>query len=237
MTGQITGGIVMLDNTMDCREVVDKVKRDGMLHSLELNYYKCLSDEELVQMYVDDSLEGAFNELVDRHGDKIFRTAYRITGDMNAAEEVLQNVFIILVQSLRSFRNDSKFTTWLYKVAMNTSFMYLRSKKKVNDSEMKIEDLTRFDESGNLQDVFLKDWSNVPEDKILSKEGKTKLEEAIDELPEKYKTVFQLKDIEGLPNQEVADVLDLSLPAVKSRALRARLFLRERLSDYYQEYI
>lgn len=227
----------MLDNTMDCREVVDKVKRDGMLHSLELNYYKCLSDEELVQMYVDDSLEGAFNELVDRHGDKIFRTAYRITGDMNAAEEVLQNVFIILVQSLRSFRNDSKFTTWLYKVAMNTSFMYLRSKKKVNDNEMKIEDLTRFDESGNLQDVFLKDWSNVPEDKILSKEGKTKLEEAIDELPEKYKTVFQLKDIEGLPNQQVADVLDLSLPAVKSRALRARLFLRERLSDYYQEYI
>ena len=237
MTGQITGGIVMLDNTMDCREVVDKVKRDGMLHSLELNYYKCLSDEELVQMYVDDSLEGAFNELVDRHGDKIFRTAYRITGDMNAAEEVLQNVFIILVQSLRSFRNDSKFTTWLYKVAMNTSFMYLRTKKKVNDNEMKIEDLTRFDESGNLQDVFLKDWSNVPEDKILSKEGKTKLEEAIDELPEKYKTVFQLKDIEGLPNQQVADVLDLSLPAVKSRALRARLFLRERLSDYYQEYI
>ena len=227
----------MSNNTMDCREVVDKVKKDGMLHSLELNYYKCLSDEELVQIYVNDSLEGAFNELVDRHGDKVFRTAYRITGDMNAAEEVLQNVFIILVQSLRSFRNDSKFTTWLYKVAMNTSFMYLRSKKKVNDKEMKIEDLTRFDESGNLQDVYLKDWSNVPEDKILNKEGKSKLEEAIDELPDKYKSVFQLKDIEGLSNQEVADVLDLSLPAVKSRALRARLFLREKLSDYYQEYI
>lgn len=227
----------MSDNTMNCREVVDKVKRDGMLHSLELNYYKCLSDEELVQMYVNDSLEGAFNELVDRHGDKIFRTAYRITGDMTAAEEVLQNVFIILVQSLKSFRNDSKFTTWLYKVAMNTSFMYLRSKKKVNDNEMKIEDLTRFDESGNLQDVFLKDWSNVPEDKILGKEANTKLQDAIEELPEKYKTVFQLKDVEGLSNQEVAEVLDLSLPAVKSRALRARLFLRERLTDYYQEYI
>ena len=237
MTGQITGGLVMSNNTLDCREVVDKVKKEGMLHSLELNYYKCLSDEELVQMYVNDSLEGAFNELVDRHGDKIFRTAYRITGDMTAAEEVLQNVFIILVQSLRSFRNDSKFTTWLYKVAMNTSFMYLRSKKKVNDNEMKIEDLTRFDESGNLQDVFLKDWSNVPEDRILSKEGNTRLEDAINELPEKYKSVFQLKDVEGLSNQEVADILDLSLPAVKSRALRARLFLREKLSDYYQEFI
>ncbi len=237
MTGQITGGLVMSNNTLDCREVVDKVKKEGMLYSLELNYYKCLSDEELVQMYVNDSLEGAFNELVDRHGDKIFRTAYRITGNMTAAEEVLQNVFIILVQSLRSFRNDSKFTTWLYKVAMNTSFMYLRSKKKVNDNEMKIEDLTRFDESGNLQDVFLKDWSNVPEDKILGEEGSTKLQDAIDELPEKYKSVFQLKDVEGLSNQEVADILDLSLPAVKSRALRARLFLREKLSDYYQEYI
>lgn len=237
MTGQIIGGLVMSNNTMDCRDIVDKVKKEGMLHSLELNYYKCLNDEELVQMYVDDSVEGAFNELVDRHGDKVLRTAYRITGDMNAAEEVLQNVFIILVQSLRSFRNDSKFTTWLYKVSMNTSFMYLRSKKKVNQNEMKIEDLTRFDESGNLQDVFLKDWSDVPEDRILSSEGSTKLEDAINELPDKYRSVFQLKDVEGLSNQEVADILELSLSAVKSRALRARLFLRERLSDYYQEYI
>ena len=227
----------MSNKTINCREVIDRVKNEGLLHSLELNYYKCLSDEELVQMYVNDSLEGAFNELVDRHGDKIFRTAYRITGDQNAAEEVLQNVFIILVQSLRTFRNDSKFTTWLYKIAMNTSFMYLRSKKKINDGEIKIEDVTRFDESGNMQDVFLKDWSNVPEDKLLSEEGTSKLEEAIEELPEKYKVVFQLKDVEGLSNQEVADVLELSLPAVKSRALRARLFLRERLSEYYGEYI
>lgn len=226
----------MSDKSTNCREVIDKVKNEGMLHSLEINYYKCFSDEELVKLYVNNELEGAFNELVDRHGDKIFRTAYRITSDRNAAEEVLQNVFIILVQSLRTFRNDSKFTTWLYKIAMNTSFMYLRSKKKVNDGEIKIEDLTRFDESGNMQDIFLKDWSNVPEDKLLSEESSSKLEEAIEELPEKYKVVFQLKDIEGLSNQEVADVLDLSLPAVKSRALRARLFLRERLSDYYAEY-
>ena len=220
----------------NCREIVDKVRSEGLIPSIELNYYKCFNDEELVDMYVNDSMEGAFNELVERHSEKIFRTALRITGDTNAAEEVLQNVFVILVQSLRNFRKDSKFTTWLYKVVLNTSFMYLRSKKKQNNGEIKIEDLVRFDESGNLKDVYMKDWSNIPEDQLLNKEGITKLEKAIDELPEKYKVVFQLKDIEGMSNQEVADILGLSLPAVKSRALRARLYLRDKLTDYYTEF-
>ena len=220
----------------DCREIIEKVRNDGLIPSIELNYYKCFSDEELVEMYVNESMEGAFNELVDRHGEKIFRTALRITSDTSAAEEVLQNVFVILVQSLSSFRNDSKFTTWLYKVVLNTSFMYLRSKKKLNNGEIKIEDLVQYDESGNLKDIYMKDWSNIPEDQLLSKEGTTKLEDAINELPEKYKVVFQLKDVEGMSNQEVADILGLSLPAVKSRALRARLFLRDKLTDYYSEF-
>ena len=219
-----------------CREIIEKVKSEGLIPSIELNYYKCFKDEELIDMYVNDSMEGAFNELVDRHSEKIYRTALRVTGDTNAAEEVLQNVFVILVQSLGSFRNDSKFTTWLYKVVLNTSFMYLRSKKKQNNGEIKIEDLVRFDESGNLKDIYMKDWSNIPEDRLLSKEGATKLENAINELPEKYKIVFQLKDVEGMSNQEVADILNLSLPAVKSRALRARLFLRDKLTDYYSEF-
>ena len=220
----------------NCREIIEKVREDGLIPSIELNYYKCFSDEELVEMYVNESMEGAFNELVDRHGEKIFRTALRITGDTNAAEEVLQNVFMILIQSLGSFRNDSKFTTWLYKVVLNTSFMFLRSKKKQNSGEIKIEDLVQYDESGNLKDIYMKDWSNIPEDKLLSKEGTIKLENAINELPEKYKVVFQLKDVEGMSNQEVADILGLSLPAVKSRALRARLFLRDKLTDYYSEF-
>ena len=236
MTGQITGGLEMQNHDTDCREILKQVKENGLKPSSELNYYKCFSDEELVQMYVNDSLEGAFNELVDRHGDKIYRTALRITGDNTAAEEVLQNVFVILVQSLGSFRNDAKFTTWLYKVVLNTSFMFLRSKKKQNSGEIKLEDLVQFDESGNLRDVYMKDWSNVPEDRMLSKEGTEKLENAINELPEKYKVVFQLKDVEGMSNQEVADILGLSLPAVKSRALRARLFLKDKLTDYYSEF-
>ena len=226
----------MIEQTLNCKELLAKVKVGELKPSMQINLYKCFSDEELVEMFVEENEEGAFNELVDRHGDNIFRTALRITGDKNSAEEVLQNVFLILVQSLKSFRNDSKFTTWLYRVSVNTSFMYLRSQKKVNTSEINIEDIVRFDESGNLKDVFYKDWSEVPEDKLLGEEGNNLLEGAINELPEKYRVVFQLKDVEGLTNQEVADVLEISLPAVKSRALRARLFLRDKLSDYFSEY-
>lgn len=227
----------MSQQTLNCQEILDSVSSKGLTPSLEINYYKCFSDEELVEMYVNEQEEGAFNELVDKHGDKIYRTAFRITRDQTAAEEVLQNVFLILVQSLHSFRNDSKFTTWLYKVVLNTSYMYLRSQKKVNGKELHIEDLVKFDESGYLKDVHMKDWSEVPEDRLLDEEGNELLEKAINELPEKYRVVFQLKDVEGMSNQEVSDVLDLSLPAVKSRALRARLFLRDKLSDYYSEFV
>ena len=184
-----------------------------------------------------DNSGKAFEKLIVKNQYLIHKVCNIYRNTEEDKEDLFQEIVMQLWRAYPSFKGDSKFTTWLYKVAMNTSFMYLRSKKKVNDNEMKIEDLTRFDESGNLQDVFLKDWSDVPEDKILSNEGNTKLEDAINELPEKYKAVFQLKDVEGLSNQEVADILDLSLPAVKSRALRARLFLREKLSDYYQEYI
>lgn len=223
--------------SMNCREVKEQVKKRGLLPSLEIDYYKCFSDEELVKKFVSKDEEGAFNELVERHADKIMRTAYRITRDQTAAEEVLQNVFLILTKSLSGFRNDSKFTTWLYRVVVNTSYMYLREKNKVDRSEMLIEDIVSFDESGNLKDVHMKDWSEVPEGHLLNEESSSVLENAIDDLPKKYRVVFQLKDVEGMSNQEVADTLNLSLPAVKSRALRARLFLRDMLSDYYSEYM
>lgn len=222
-------------NNMNCEEVIKAVRENGMAPTLEPKYYSCFSDEELVNLYVNEEVDAAFNELVDRHSDKIYRTALRITGDNTSAEEILQNVFLILVKNLSSFRNDAKFTTWLYRVAVNTSYMYLRSKKKTNDNEMLLEDYAPYDESGNLKDVLMKDWSDIPEDQLLGKEGNYKLEKAISELPVKYRKVFQLKDVEGFSNQEVADILNLSLPAVKSRALRARLYLRDKLSDYFYE--
>ena len=222
--------------TIDCEKVLNSFNLNEIELPLDYGSHQCFSDENLVKMFVEYHDEEAFNELVNRHGDKIFRTAYRITGDHAAAEDVLQNVFLILSQNLGSFRNDSKFSTWLYRVASNTSLMYLRSKKKFNTNEIHLEDVANFDESGNLRDAYLKDWSDLPDDKLLSNEGIEKIEEAIEKLPPKYREVFTLRDIEGLSNKEVADALDLSIPAVKSRLLRARLFLRDKLSDYYYEF-
>lgn len=236
MTGQITqGGLTMDRNNHNCEEIFKSVKDKGLVPTIEPEYYRCFSDEELVDLYVKENVEGAFNELFGRHRENIYRTALRITGNETSAEEVLQNVFLILVQSLSSFRNDSKFTTWLYRVVVNTSYMYIRSNKKTSTNEFHIEDFAPYDDSDNMKDVLLKDLSEIPEDQILDKEGSDKLEHAINDLPLKYRKVFQLKDIEGFSNQEVADILNLSLPAVKSRALRARLFLRDKLSDYYSE--
>ncbi len=194
-----------------------------------------LKDEELVALFVGRQDEDAFNELVNRYGDKIFRLAYRITNDLGKAEEILQEVFIILVEKLGTFRQESKFSTWLYRVAANASYMYLRNGRKINEKEISLDDYKPYNDYGALEGVAEKDWSGSPDSKLLSEEGVRIIEKAIGELPEEYRIVFHMKDIEGLTSKEIAKILKLSLPAVKSRVLRARLFLRDKLSGYFYE--
>jgi len=193
------------------------------------------SDEELVALFVEDKDESAFNEIVNRYGEKIHRLALRITHNTRYADEVLQEVFLTLVKKLYSFRKEAKFSTWLYRVATNTSLMYLRDQKKY-DMHLSLEDYQPYDENGNLIGVAIKDWSSIPDDNLIGKEGMERIEMAIGELPEKYKIVFLLRDVEGLSNEEVGNILELSIPAVKSRIHRARLYLRDKLSDYFYEW-
>jgi len=192
-------------------------------------------DEELVEVFVNTQDEDAFSELVNRYSDKIYRLAYRITGNTADAEEVLQEVFIILVQKLNTFRAESKFPTWLYRVASNASYMYLRKGKKYENNRLSLDDYRPYNDYGVLEGVEDKDWSDTPDYKLLSREGTEKIEKAINELPQVYRIVFHMKDVEGLTGKEIAEILGLSLPAVKSRVLRARLFLRDKLSDYFSE--
>ena len=192
-------------------------------------------DEELVESYVSAQDEDAFNELVNRYSDKIYRLAYRITGDPTNAEEVLQEVFIILVEKLNTFRSESKFSTWLYRVAANASYMFLRNGKKYQNGSLSLDDYKPYNDYGVLEGVEDKDWSSAPDSELLGREGTEKIERAISELPDDYKVVFLMKDVEGMTSKEIAKALGLSLPAVKSRVLRARLFLRDRLSEYFSE--
>jgi RNA polymerase sigma-70 factor, ECF subfamily len=193
---------------------------------------KELPDEELVWSFVETHNEGAFSELVNRYGDKVYRTALRITHNPSDAEDVLQEVFITLIEKLDTFHEESKFSTWLYRVAANASFMHLRTEKK-KKNEVSLENYVSYDKDGTLRGVEINDWSDRPDEVLLNKEVTEIIEKAVDELPVPYRAVFHLRDVEGLTDYETAKVLGLSVSAVKSRIHRARLFLRDNLSDYF----
>jgi RNA polymerase sigma-70 factor (ECF subfamily) len=195
-----------------------------------------LPDEELIKRFTDNDDEEAFNEIVNRYTDTIYRIALRIINNPSDAEEVLQEVFVTLIKKLDTFREESKFSTWLYRVVVNTSYMYLRAEGKKNEREMSLPDYVPYDQSGWLNGIQNKDWSYESDGVLLSMERMEIIEKAISELPEYNRVVFLLRDVEGLTNEEVAKVLGISLPAVKSRIRRARISLRDKLSDYFYEW-
>jgi len=195
--------------------------------------HKGLSDEELVRNFVENQHEDAFNELVNRYADKIFRLALRITHNPSDAEDVLQEVFLTVEKTLDTFREESKFSAWLYRVAANASFIQVRSENK-HKNNVSLEDYSSYNESGALEGVQIKDWSDRPDEAFLSREMMGIIEKAVSEFPEPYRTVFHLRDIEGFTNQEAAKILGLSVTAVKSRIHRVRLW--DKLSDYFYEW-
>lgn len=197
--------------------------------------HKDLSDEELVRLFVGNKDEGAFNEIVNRHRDKIYRLALRINPNSSDAEDALQEVLVTLIEKLHTFREESKFSTWLYRVAVNTCYTHHSTEKKKYVNKVSLEDCIPYNESGALEGIQIKDWSNRPDEVLLIREGMEVIERAVNELPEPYRIVFHLRDVEELSHEEVSKILGLSLPAVKSRLHRARLFLRGRLSDYFYE--
>ena len=193
-------------------------------------------DEELVRMYVDKGDELIYEEILTRHADKVFGLALRITKTPEDAEEVFQEVFLTLTKKIGTFRGESKFSSWLYRVTANAAYMRLRSQKK-HDSNVSLDGYAPYDENGTLMGrIKNKDWSSRPDLVIFNKEAQEIIERCINELPESNRTVFHLRDIEGLTNEETAEVLGLSVAAVKSRLHRSRLFLRDKLSDYFHEW-
>ena len=186
--------------------------------------FERLSDTEVVRLYVETEDEEAFNEMVNRYGEKIFRTALRITRSTTGAEEVMQEVFIKLATRLETLSAEGKFSSWLYSVTANASFAYLRTEKKYRN------DLSLEEHESNGMEIG--DWNREPGDAFSSLELLEKMELAINELPAVYRTVFHLRDVEGLTNPEVAKALGLPLATVKFRIRRARLFLRVRLSGF-----
>jgi RNA polymerase sigma-70 factor (ECF subfamily) len=174
---------------------------------------------------------GAFEELMKRYEKVIYNLALRMTKNPEEAEEILQDTFFSVFRNLERFREESSFKTWLYRVATNYALMKLRKNKQF--SKVFLDEPLQIDGEDIPRDIA--DWSRNPESLYQKHELKKLLQDAIDSLPEIYQTVFWLRDVDGLSNQEVADILELSIPAVKSRILRARVLLREYLNIYFKD--
>ena len=174
---------------------------------------------------------GAFEQLVKRYDRNIFRIAQHITQNREDAEDVVQDAFLKSFQNLEQFQEQSKFYTWLVRIAVNESLMKLRRRKTSKTVSMD-EDVET--EEGSMPREFA-DWSPNPEQQYGQSELGDILRKTIQGLPTSFRTVFVLRDVEGLSTEETAEMLSLSIPAVKSRLLRARLQLRERLNRYFKK--
>jgi RNA polymerase sigma-70 factor (ECF subfamily) len=173
---------------------------------------------------------GAFEELVRRYDRNVFRIAQHITQNREDAEDVVQDAFLKAYQNLAKFQENSKFYTWLVRIAVNEALMKLRRRRPGQMVSLD-EDIKTEDDSIPRE---VADWSPNPEQLYDQGELREILTKTIQGLPAGFRTVFVLRDVEGLSTEETAEALGLSVPAVKSRLLRARLQLRDRLTKYFR---
>ena len=175
--------------------------------------------------------ESATDLLVERYGDRVYRLGLRITGSREDAEEVAQDALWTAARKIGTFKGDSAFGSWIYRIAANAAYMKLRT-RKAKAREVSIEDvIPAFDEDG-VHFEPMDDWSPRVDEQTLQHELRDVLAQAIDELPPDYRTALVLHDVEGLSNPDIAETLGISLPAVKSRVHRSRLFVRQKLAGY-----
>jgi RNA polymerase sigma-70 factor (ECF subfamily) len=174
----------------------------------------------------------ALDELMARYSGQVFRLAYGVTRNAADAEEVVQDVFLRAFQKISGFEGRAALSTWLYRVTTNAALN--RRRGKARQVEVSLDELLpAFKPDGHRQgerSFVLADWSATPENELLSSEGRAMLAEALDALPASYRAVLVLRDVEGLSNEAVAEMLEESLGSVKSRLHRARMALREHLT-------
>jgi RNA polymerase sigma-70 factor (ECF subfamily) len=200
------------------------------------------SDRDLVALARQGDAT-AFTTLVNRHEKQIYRLALRMMGNDSDAEEVLQETFLNAFEKLGEFRGDAAFNSWIYRIAANSALMRLRRKRRAPDTVTLGEpagagspDLQagpKFGEDGAYAEPPRSDWSLRADDALQNAQLGRAIEQSVTNLPEDYRVVFLLKDVDGLSNEQIAESLNLSVPAVKSRLHRARLALREQLTEFF----
>lgn len=167
-----------------------------------------------------------FHEIVEQYTDYVYNVAYRILGNPDDARDAAQEAFLSAYRNYHRFRGQAKVTTWLYRIAVNASLMKLRKEKTAR----------RVVQSGDVADREIPNTSpsvdEAPERAALNSELRQRLQHGLSQLPEELRVAVVLRDVQGLSNQEAADVLEISVPAFKARLHRGRLQLREMLAEY-----
>jgi len=188
------------------------------------------TDESVLLAQSREGDTRAFAELVRRYEGKIFRLAQHITQNREDAEDVLRETFMKSYEHLDQFKGDSKFYTWIVRIAVNQALMKLRRRK--TDKSVSLDEQIDTGEDTIVREIAA--WDEDPEQRFSREELGSILDRAIQSLEPPYRSVFVLRDIDELSTEETAEALGLSVPAVKSRLLRARLQLREKLTRYFK---
>lgn len=211
------------------RVLSQDVRFATFLDDIHLMHEPVAPEPSLEKLREGDRAE--FARLVHAYSGPIYRLGLRMLGNQLDAEDVLQNTFLSALTHLPEFEGRSSLSTWLYRIAANEALMLIRRKRPQVDLDESSESSSEV----QPRPREFADWSALPEVELLSGEARDLLDRAIQELPEAMRMVFVLRDVEGLSIQDTAGALNLSEANVKTRLLRARLRLRERLSAYYGE--
>jgi RNA polymerase sigma-70 factor (ECF subfamily) len=184
-------------------------------------------DESLVTRAKSGDRE-AFEALVRRHHRRIYRTLFGITSSHEDAEDLTQATFMKAFQHLGSFQGAARWSTWLTRIAINEGLQRARGRKPVESL-----DEGGPDDDEEFRPRQVRDWTDTPEQSVSRDEVRALVEKELMQLPEKYRTVVMLRDLEGLSTDDTAQAMGLGIAVVKTRLLRARLMLRERLAPHF----
>jgi RNA polymerase sigma-70 factor (ECF subfamily) len=171
--------------------------------------------------------------LVEAFGDRVYRLALRITGSREDAEEAAQDALWTVARKIDTFKGDSAFGSWLYRIAANAAYQKVR-RRKGRKREIALDDVLPSVDGDGRHWEPMDDWSRRVDERAMQKELRGVLEEAIAGLPADYRTAVVLHDVEGMSNPDIAEALGISLAAVKSRVHRSRLYLRQRLAEWIE---
>ena len=195
----------------------------------ETSAQPAISDESDLVARAKAGDSDAFTELVKRYERRIFRLAKHITQNEEDAEDVLQDAFLKAYQHIGGFQEQSKFYTWLVRIAVNEALMKLRKRK--SGKIYSLDEAVDTGEETVTREIAV--WDN-PEQRYSQEELRGILQQSIDGLAPIFRTVFVLRDVDELSTEETASALGISVPAVKSRLLRARLQLRDKLTRFFK---